>query len=216
MKVWKNNRTWRTRYDDFRVNGYMLEYAERVGKSSLYVIDVGCSNGEAILECKKCLFKYGVKIHIIGIDATKRPKILSKAKNNLDGFINSNVLDVKEYNEKADVVICLNTIRYIDGDIKSAVIKKCAEFLKPKGVLITGINKRHCKIFNLKRTKPKKVCLSRWSLRIFETMTGKIYDTQMITRDDVEKYAEVTNTEWENMNSLRKNLRLLWSLLWSM
>ena len=61
------------------------------------VIDVGCSNGKAVLGSKQCLFKHGIDIYAIGIDISTRKNIITNAEKNLDEFVNKNVLEVNQY-----------------------------------------------------------------------------------------------------------------------
>ena len=121
---WTKNTTWRTRYDDFGVTGYMLLHVKSM--EDAVVIDVGCSKEIAIIESKKCLGRHGVRLYTIGIDMSDKDKLTAEAENNLDEFVSKNTLEVDGYAGKTDVVVCLNTIRHVLGDTKSDMIKKCA------------------------------------------------------------------------------------------
>ena len=51
--LWANSMTWKSRYDDFGVTGYMLRHARHMEKTAVF--DVGYSKGVAVTESKKCL-----------------------------------------------------------------------------------------------------------------------------------------------------------------
>ena len=138
--LWNNNMTWKNRYDDFGVTGYMFLHAK--GMKDVTVIDVGCSKGIAVAESKKCLAKHGVRLHTIGIDMSDDAKLAAEAESNLDEFVNGNALEVDGYTGRADIVVCLNVVRFVRGNVKSRIVEKCAEFLKPDGVFITGIGEK--------------------------------------------------------------------------
>ena len=210
---WSCNTTWPGRYDDFGVTGYILLYAQYTGKAT--VIDVGCSTGEAMAECKQCLSKHGIDLYTIGIDMLDDNA--AEAEKNLDKFIHKKACEVNEYIGEADIVVCLNTVRSIRKDNKSDTISKCAEFLKPDGVLITGIDKKHRKMLKLEYTKispPKKVCPRKgWHIRICNMLSGNVpSDTRMMKRDSVLTYERIIQTEWKRMNCLDKKIHMfnLW------
>ena len=125
-RFWTCNNTWHTRYDDFGVTGYMLSHLQYI--KNAVVIDVGCSNGKAVLGSKQCLSKHRIDIYTIGIDISTRKNIITNAEKNLDEFINKNVLEVNQYVGKADVVVCLNATRLVSKNLKSEIIKNVPGF----------------------------------------------------------------------------------------
>ena len=208
-RFWTDNCTWRTRYDDFGVTGYILLHLRGVKKA--VIIDVGCSTGEAILECKKCLSKYDINLYTIGVDMTTDDKTCIKSMKNLDEFINKNICDVDEYIGKADVIICLNMTRFVSGDLKSDIIKKCAKFLKPDGVLITGVNPipRKIKLEDPSASKPKRVCA-----RSLRSLMHHPQDTRMMKRDNILEYARTIQTEWDKKSCWYRKIICFWYCVW--
>ena len=209
--LWNNNITWKNRYDDFGVTGYMLLYAK--GRKDVVAIDVGCSKGIAVTESKKCLDKRGIRLHTIGIDMSGNAKLIAAAKNNLGEFVNGNALEVNGYTGKADIVVCLNVVRFVPGDVKSRIIRKCAEFLKPDGVLITGVGEKHRKMLKLEEpasSHPKKVCAGLGWRSLFPMPS----DTRMMKRDGALHYAEIMQSEWKNMGEWQKKMALFSYRIW--
>lgn len=190
-QFWTCNNTWHTRYDDFGVTGYMLSHLRDI--KNAVVIDVGCSNGKAVLGSKQCLSKHGIDIYAIGIDISTRKNIITNAEKNLDEFINKNVLEVSQYVGKADVVVCLNATRLVSNNLKSEIIKKCAWFLKPNGVLITDVKRKYRGMLSLEepvKSPPKRVC-SR-SLCSLIPSTG---EARMMKHDGTLKLADIIKAE---------------------
>ena len=133
--MWTDNRTWAGRYDELGISCIISSHSDRLGSNSLRVIDVGCSKGAATYDCQQILANRSIKIETIGIDQS--PKIRKDAEKNLDQFILSNVLCVENHIGNADVVICANMLRWgVTPLERCQVIKKCAGFLNPTGILI--------------------------------------------------------------------------------
>ena len=200
---WTKNTTWHIRYDDFGVTGYMLLHAKNM--EDTVVIDVGCSKGIAITESKKCLDKRGIRLHTIGIDMSDKAKLAAEAENNLDEFVNENVLEVDGYAGKADIVVCLNTIRYVLGDTKSGMIKKCTEFLKPDGVLITNVDVEYRDMLKLEApapSQPERACAG-WG---WWTLWCRHTDTRMMKHDSALHYAEMIQEDWDKMDRWHKRM----------
>ena len=158
----------------------MRLHADGMGKA--VAIDVGCSTGEAMAGSKQCLFKHGIDIYTVGIDMSDNIKLKTKAKDNLDEFIDNDVFKVDSYARLADIVVCLNVVRCVSGDWRSKMIQKCSEFLKPDGVLITGVEEKHLKMLKLEdptSSHPKRIC-SRGGLQLLLPIPN---DTRMMKRD---------------------------------
>ena len=100
-----------------------------------YIIDVGCSSGDALKWASSKLERDGYKSYTVGIDISG--KVAKKAGKNLDKFVLKDVLDVDDLDGKADIVVCHRAIVYVDASVKSEIIRKCGDFLKDDGVLIT-------------------------------------------------------------------------------
>ena len=133
--MWKCGWTWGSRYDELGIPCIIDSYRKRIGVNSLLVIDVGCSKGDAMNDCQRLLKTRGVQLDTVGIDQS--PNVKKKAEKNLDRFILSDVLRVENNDNTADVVICANMLRYrVMPEEKRLIVKKCASFLKPPGILI--------------------------------------------------------------------------------
>ena len=133
--MWTCTLTWTSRYNELGIPCIICSHSNQLGSNSLRVIDVGCSKGVTMHNCQQILANRGIEIETIGIDQSA--KVKKDAENNLDQFISSNVLCVDDHNANADVVICANMLRWgVTPLEKSQVIKKCASFLNPTGILI--------------------------------------------------------------------------------
>ena len=157
------------------------------------MIDVGCSTGETMPGCKKCLAKYGVRIRTIGIDISG--KVATKAKKNLDEFIGDDVLGVSAYERQTDIVLCMNVERFVSLDIKSRIMEKCAWFLNEDGMLITGVKPRYWERLNLEQpstTVLEIVCRGEHLTARLGDLLRPIYpkDTRMMSRNEALHYAE--------------------------
>lgn len=155
----------------------------------MVVIDVGCSKGEALKGAKDCLANHGVEVYAIGIDVLQ--KVAKDAKTNLDEFELGNVLDVTKYESVADVTLCLNAMRTLSEARKSLMIKRCVDFLKPDGMMITHVGKRYQKQLNLHSSLPARVCKSGRFGRLVELVCGIHVDTKFLTNDDALAYAKM-------------------------
>ena len=133
--MWKCTFTWSDRYDELGIPCIIDSYSQQLKLDSLVVIDVGCSSGVALNDCRQLLEARGVTLYTVGIDQSL--KVRKDAEKNLNRFILSNVLSVKNCGGVADVVICANMLRYnVTFEEKSLIVGKCARFLKPTGILI--------------------------------------------------------------------------------
>lgn len=202
------NTTYKYRYDALGIIGYMLKYAESSTKNRLTVIDVGCSKAEATRFAKTCLNEHGIKSFMIGIDNSVR--IAEDAEKNLDEFILNDVIKVERYYGEADVVICSKVIRNVDGDIKSEVLRKCAEFLKDDGVLITDVegykkSVRESGFDSIELSKPRKIN----SYPFFENLSVFCFglprkETKMMGGNDALEYSKQIKDEWDNLSMFEK------------
>ena len=134
---WNNNRTFENRYELTRIHDLLLDCVKG-SKNKIIIIDVGCSFGKAMKYTQNWLKQNNIDSYTVGIDPSK--KVVDEANENLDEFINQDVLDVNEYVEKADVVICSKTAIFVTGEKRYQIIKKCVNFLKTNGVLITDVD----------------------------------------------------------------------------
>ena len=47
---------------------------------------------------------------------------------------------ISNFSEKADIVICSKMAIFVPGELRYKIIKKCTEFLKKEGILITDVD----------------------------------------------------------------------------
>ena len=137
-------------------------------------------------------------MHHLRVDQN-RHRIESARKNDCGvRFIHSDIECLKE--EKFDVILCLNVIRFVLPKPKSEILRCMAEMLKPDGVLITGISGRDMNKMDLHVRRPPGCTLRKAFLplhKIFPSRTDICVrpivgnDTRMISRKKVVEYAEL-------------------------
>lgn len=199
------------RYNVLGVTGYVLKHAENSAEK-MCVVDVGCSKGIAMRGARACLAKHNIGVYSIGIDPS--PKIRSVARTNMDEFIDKDVCEVDWY-EKADVVICANVIRFVDGQHKHKILKKCTQLLKPNGILIVAAG-RYKKFEGWTANGPRPGALC--SKSVIHSACGKaercvIRDVLALNKDDAGSFTEHVLEDWTG-KSRRK--RVMWSVLHSL
>lgn len=202
---WDCSRTEPKRYDYLGATGYALSYARR--RDKVTIVDVGCSTGVAMSECKRCIVRQGIGVHAIGIDMSG--DVAARAKGELDEFILDDVLDVDSHQGDADVVMCLNVARFVTWDVRCRIVRKCAWFLNGDGMLITGIDKEHLKKTVLEKPSSRisgRVCREGGlAERVIDWMIRcDPKDTRMMSRSEALRYADMLMAEWRNMNPLKK------------
>ena len=175
MDRWNKTTTWKNRYNDLGVTSLI----QRLVKIELCVMDVGCSRGVTIKHCQKTLQKQGITINTIGVDGKK--EVWDEAEKNVDRLIRHDAAEVNGYEGTADVVVCMNAIRFIHPKDKKDVLKKCVAFLKDDGMLITNVEN-----FEIKNTTIKFTNLSNISTRVFMW----IHRTRMLDKTNAGLYAE--------------------------
>lgn len=222
-KYWRKNTTHKYRYDALGIIDYMIKYAESSVKNKLVVIDVGCSKAAATRFTKTKLEEHEVKTFMVGIDNSV--KVAELAEKNLDEFILDDVMNVDKYFERADVVICSKAIFYTDGDIRSKVLKRCTEFLKNDGVLITDVKGYKKSIEDrgfesLELSEPTQIYRysfrESWNVRRFGSYRK---DTKMLGKNDALEYSKQIKCEWDSMSALNRRIRSFvntktWALPW--
>ena len=153
---WKQGTTSRHRYECMGATTLIQEHIN--DRQNIRILDAGCSDGRATKDCKMWLEKIGHDVLFTGVDQDKH-RIESARKNDCGvRFIHSDIECLKE--EKFDVILCINVIRFVLPKPKSEMLRCMADMLKPDGVLITGINGNDMKNMNLHVRRPPK-CIRR-------------------------------------------------------
>jgi len=134
---WPISYTNPLRYSYWGITEFSLEYAEKTGKSSIVVLDVGCATGEATADLKSKLVARGLSVRVIGIDVNSN--VAEAAKTNLDEFILGDVMEMDIGSKvQADIVICSFAAIYVEAGRRSLILRRCASALKTDGRLITN------------------------------------------------------------------------------
>ena len=109
------------------------EYAAGRKKTSLRILDVGCSKGVAAAYMKKRLLEANLEVSVSGIDPA--PEVSAAARRNLDKFYEGDIEHAK-IAEKHDVVLCARMMRFASPTEQKRLMAACAEHCMPNGVVI--------------------------------------------------------------------------------
>jgi len=135
---WFSNYTYNDRCQLTGIDKMVVDYAQRLQTNKLTIIDVGCSTAIALKTLRNTLKEIGIGSYIIGIDIDK--KVKESAEKNVDLFINTDVTKITDLNNIADIVICSKMALLVTAFRRYEIIKKCSDFLKKTGILITDID----------------------------------------------------------------------------
>ena len=188
LDVWRLGTTHKDRYVCMGTATLIMEHAK--GKMHMHVLDAGCSNGKAIINCKSYLESYGLDVSAVAVDCDQRR--IEKAKENPSGveFMHEDITNLK-FEDKFDVVICLNVIRFVKNASKAKILQSIHSMLRPGGMLVTGVSKKHAKALDLGGGVPK--CPSSHSTLYHyvhgSRPAGKHDDTRALSKEQVLKYA---------------------------
>ena len=198
---WTPTCTYENRYNILGVTGYMRDHAKDDTKQMI-IVDVGCSNGLALKRAQECLRRHDISAYTIGIDPSLKIKTL--AEKNVDEFYNADVLEI-DLQEKADVVICANVARFVDGEHKRRIFKKCAQLLKPDGVFVVAAG-QYRKFDartggNLKR--PCALCVGGILGRARAQLDRLVIrDVRVLSKGEAEDFAEHVLSDWNSKHGL--------------
>ena len=185
--VWCLGTTHKDRYVCMGAATLIMEYAK--GKVRVRVLDAGCSDGKAIINCKSYLENYGLGVSAVAVDCDQ--KRIEKAKENSGGveFMHEDITNLK-FEDKFDVVVCLNVIRFVKNASKAKILQSIHRILRPGGMLVTGVSKKHAKALDLDECVPK--CPSSHSTLYHyvhgSRPVGKHDDTRALSKEQVLKY----------------------------
>lgn len=169
---------------------------------------MGCSKGIAMKYAQDYLKQKNIESFTVGIDVSEN--ITKEANENLNEFINKDVLKVDDCIEKADIVICSKMAIFVTGEVRSKIIKKCSEFLKNDGILITDVDcyekpKLIEEINSVQYILPTLSCFKKgWNeyrMRFYTPLRKKIKKKHKI---DALNYSQEILSGWQNLSFLQK------------
>jgi Zn-dependent protease with chaperone function/SAM-dependent methyltransferase len=220
---WRVNFTKPKRYRSNGITYRVLDYAIRVKKPALTVVDVGCSYGIASKTMKDDLAKKGINVTVYGVDVSER--VRERAQANLDYFIGGDITTIPPTAlPEADVVICSFAINLVSPEIKYNVIRSCASLLKTEGVLVTNA----FPYVRVKLPTPMQFfgayCRALPSMRsgwaAFATEHEKWKQSllksrslSVVGRNPALRYAEQIRDTWVNLRPLEKRFELVFVFL---
>ena len=206
-ETWTCSYTADGRYDDMGITRHILNHSVRTGRGKFDVIDVCCSTGAAIKKCKSLLGKEGITLHTTGIDLSDR--VEERARANLDRFMRLEMLE--EYDGSldgtADIVVCVNALRFVKGPTRRAMTERCAKLLGPGGILVTDVK-------GYGRSADRRG-LDSLDCRRYVRMRGNrllsflhpyrfCCEVKSMSEDDAVRYAERIRAGWEGMGVARR------------
>lgn len=145
MFLWRCTATCKTRYvgdnyDEKKEYGassdvieLVREYAASRQKTSLFILDVGCSTGEASAYMKEKLAGSGLDVVIAGVDPSTT--VSEDAQKNLDKFYEGCIGGVR-IEEEYDIVLSARLMRFTFPSKQRELIAACAKHCVPDGVII--------------------------------------------------------------------------------
>ena len=214
---WLINYTFEDRYEVTGITDFILDYTNN-SKKKFVILDVGCSIGTAMKYAQNYLKQKNVESFTVGIDISKN--VIDKASENLDQFINKDLFNVDDFVKKADIVICSKAAIFVPGEIRYKIIRKCSEFLKNEGILITDVDcfeksKLSDDLFNFQYEFPSLTCFKKIHIKEFRKELRRRrnipYKKKMkkMSKDEASKYAEEIIPAWNNFSFFKK---LAWQL----
>lgn len=116
---------------------------KHAGKKDLSIADIGCATGvftNYIYDnCRSN------NIDLVGMDIS--PLAVTRASQSYPhiNFIESDIQQFSEkYTQSQDVIICLETLYYIESDKRKAAVNQLVSSLKDKGIImISSLNQKH-------------------------------------------------------------------------
>lgn len=123
-------------YDVMRETSFRLA-CKFVSKDS-YIIDLGCSNGNAL---QPLIEKFGAQNKYIGIEISE--PMLKIARDRFDGWTKNGIVSIKKMDLRhefppvpACVILSILTLMFIPLEYRQKVVSNCYNYLKNNGALI--------------------------------------------------------------------------------
>jgi SAM-dependent methyltransferase len=136
MDNWPCNYTYPDRYYEWGIAQSIMEFCRVTGKNQLYIVDVGCSTGEATHNLKARLLQAGIGCYTKGIDVD--PVVKDIATINLDEFELGDITQINISQAIANVVICNSIAIYVTAEHRARIIAACSNLIKNDGALVTN------------------------------------------------------------------------------
>lgn len=211
-KTWEHDYTGSKRYDDMGIVMRILNLSMRTDRREFDVIDACCSIGVAMKECKLLLEKERIMLHTTGIDMSDH--VAKRAEAILDRFIR---LDMLEYDgsldSTADIVVCVNALRFVPGNTRHIVTKNCARLLKPDGMLITDVKGYRCShdwrgLDSLDILSVERYRSMRMNRLLSFFNPYRLYEVKSMSKNDAIEYAGRIKAGWDGMGRTRMGREL--------
>ena len=189
--MYNNGYTLRYRYECMGATTLILKHA--VKNKTLRILDAGCSSGKATMDCKSCLEENGYDVSMVAVDRDKKRIRTAMSRHGTIECKCSEITDLQFENE-FDIILCLNTIRFVSDKSKSLILRKLNRMLKPNGILITGISEMARTVTGMAGSEPPKCARNHSDKYHVKRNCGVVFDsndTRSFTISQILKYAEL-------------------------
>ena len=189
--MYNNGYTLRYRYECMGATTLILKHA--VKNKTLRILDAGCSSGKATMDCKSCLEENGYDVSMVAVDRDKKRIRTAMSRHSTIEFKCSEITDLQFENE-FDIILCLNTIRFVSDKSKSLILRKFNSMLKSNGILITGISEMARTVTGMAGPEPPKCAKNHSDKYHVKRNCGVVFDsndTRSFTISQILKYAEL-------------------------
>lgn len=206
---WSSNFTFEGRYELIGVTFKIYDFVISSNRKTLDILDVGCSIGLANKSMKKCLGRFGIYTMTEGIDRAEN--VLHEARKNFDIFTCKDIMKITP-KRKFDVIIAMNMIHFKNNNDLACLVEKCAEFLKPNGIMLTN-DLEHLDDYRL--LNKIKICitylpkLKNGGITYYNIIKMKLekdsyIKVRKVDGDKVLEYAQKIRSDYRDYNILKK------------
>lgn len=115
-----------------------FDLACKYQKRNTYIVDLGCSRGEAIAQL---IDRFGVYNHFLGVEVSD--PMLDAARQRFKGLIDCNVVEIKKLDLRqeypavsASVTLCVLTLQFTPIEYRLRIMQDIYDSLLPGGALI--------------------------------------------------------------------------------
>ena len=159
----------------------------------LRILDAGCSKGTATITCKTFLEKSGYGVSMMAVDRDKKRIMTAMSRHSTIEFKCSEITDLQFENE-FDIILCLNTIRFVSDKSKLLILRKFNRMLKSNGILITGISEMARTVTGMAGSEPPKCARNHSDKYHAKRNCGVVFDsndTRSFAISQILRYAEL-------------------------